>query len=299
MKKMMKNKHYCLLPVALLMILLQVSCGKQGDKNVTVTFVIGDVKLLRDGKEAGPLKLKDILKKGDTVETGEMSEAALQVGTRAVILVNSNSTLTIDTILEKNKDEFFVEKGRAVTTVKKLGRDSEFLMRSNNAFAAVRGTTFSVNAKENVTEIAVDEGNVYVMNIEAEDEKSVEPGKTAVISDIVEMRDVNTLEKLHFDKLKYVPLMDDVGTVSVENLKKKNEIYRESTKKVNEKIEQLSPMTLDQIRKKYGRIDVVTLYNGRTIRGAIISRGATLTMITPGGRVAVPKVKVKNTSVSL
>ncbi len=300
MKKDTKRSIFLILPAVLILsVLLLLCCGRQAEKNVTVTFVIGDVKLMREGKEAAPLKLKDILKKGDTVETGNMSEATLQVGIRAVIMVTSNSTFTVNKVLEENRDEFMVEKGRAVTTVKKLAKGAEYTMKSNNAFAAVRGTTFSVNARDTVTEISVAEGEVLVMKLETEEEKKIEPGKTAVVADLVEVRDANTLEKLYFEKVKEVPVMDNVGSVTEDELEQKSEEYKKATEEVTEKIEQLSPMSLEQIREKYGRVDVVTLYNGRTIRGAVISRGETLTMITPGGRVAVPKVKVKNTSVSM
>jgi len=57
------------------------------------------------------------------------------------------------------------------------------------------------------------------------------------------------------------------------------------------------PRTLDEIRAKYGRIDVIYLYSGEAVRGAIIGRGETLRLVVPGGYRSIPKASVKNTGV--
>jgi hypothetical protein len=51
----------------------------------------------------------------------------------------------------------------------------------------------------------------------------------------------------------------------------------------------LSPFkTEDAIRTEYGRIEVVTLADGRQHRGAVVSVGAVYTIITTEGTVYVP-----------
>jgi hypothetical protein len=52
-------------------------------------------------------------------------------------------------------------------------------------------------------------------------------------------------------------------------------------------------LTLDDIRAKYEWVDQIILYNGKVIRGAIISRGATYEILTTGGVVRVPRNQVK------
>jgi hypothetical protein len=54
------------------------------------------------------------------------------------------------------------------------------------------------------------------------------------------------------------------------------------------------PMTLDSIRKKYGTIDEVLLYSGRTYQGAVISKGDELTMCTVSGVKKIPIREVKS-----
>jgi len=54
-------------------------------------------------------------------------------------------------------------------------------------------------------------------------------------------------------------------------------------------------MSMEEIRSRYGRIDVVTLYSGRVIRGAIVSRGASVGIITPSGMVSIRANEIRQT----
>ncbi|OHD63156.1 MAG: hypothetical protein A2176_11455 [Spirochaetes bacterium RBG_13_51_14] len=52
-------------------------------------------------------------------------------------------------------------------------------------------------------------------------------------------------------------------------------------------------LTLDDIRAQYKWIDQITLYNGRIIKGAIISRGTKYTVITTEGILRIPRKHIK------
>lgn len=56
-------------------------------------------------------------------------------------------------------------------------------------------------------------------------------------------------------------------------------------------VDEAEPSTLQGLKEKYGRIDVITLFTGRVIQGIIKSRGEAYTILTPGG---IMKVKVGN-----
>ena len=53
------------------------------------------------------------------------------------------------------------------------------------------------------------------------------------------------------------------------------------------------PETLDDIRKRFGRLDQLVLYNGTDIRGAILSRGEVYRIYTLRGVIAIPRDKIK------
>lgn len=52
-------------------------------------------------------------------------------------------------------------------------------------------------------------------------------------------------------------------------------------------------MSLDDIRMKYEWVDRITLYNGKIIDGAIITRGETYTVLTTRGIVRIPRNQIK------
>jgi hypothetical protein len=51
------------------------------------------------------------------------------------------------------------------------------------------------------------------------------------------------------------------------------------------------------MKTKYGRIDVITLYSGRTIQGVIISRGESYRVLTTNGPISVNAKDVRRTDV--
>ncbi|MBN2159821.1 MAG: hypothetical protein JW807_10530 [Spirochaetes bacterium] len=52
-------------------------------------------------------------------------------------------------------------------------------------------------------------------------------------------------------------------------------------------------ITLEDIRARYKWVDQIILYNGKIIRGAIISRGASYEILTTRGIVQVPRNQIK------
>lgn len=53
------------------------------------------------------------------------------------------------------------------------------------------------------------------------------------------------------------------------------------------------PSSTEEIRKQYKWVDQIFLYNGRTIEGAIISRGPRYRVLTSTGIVEIPRNQIK------
>jgi hypothetical protein len=57
------------------------------------------------------------------------------------------------------------------------------------------------------------------------------------------------------------------------------------------------PKNLEEIKEVFERIDEVSLYSGKVIKGAIISRGENYSILTTGGVVSVPGSQVRSVKV--
>ena len=57
------------------------------------------------------------------------------------------------------------------------------------------------------------------------------------------------------------------------------------------------PKSIKEIKKAFKRIDSITLFNGRVIEGAIISRGKVFKVLTTDGVIKVREDQIKNVKV--
>ena len=62
-------------------------------------------------------------------------------------------------------------------------------------------------------------------------------------------------------------------------------------------LREAKPKTIERIREVFSRIDEVSLYSGKVIQGAVISRGATYSILTTSGVVNVPESQVRTVKV--
>jgi len=142
----------------------------------------------------------------------------------------------------------------------------------------------------------VSRGEVQVTELATKKTEPVGAGKAADVSETITIRDLTARESLVLSKAEIVAPIEDAQMLSAESLYEKGKSYLPELEKIDMEIEDLSPMTLEKIREKFGRIDAVTLYSGKVYFGAILSRGAAMKMVTPQGAVLIPINKVKNTT---
>lgn len=55
--------------------------------------------------------------------------------------------------------------------------------------------------------------------------------------------------------------------------------------------------TIPEIKEAFNRIDVITLFSGQVIRGAIITTGRTYDVLTPQGMVKISESEVRSIEV--
>ncbi len=279
------------------------SCGKKEEK-AFVSFFAGTAVIERQGEASAPVKVQDQVKDGDIIETGDRSYVIIQTGDGIVIRFDANSRVSFTSISNAKFRELNLDRGKVVSSVSKLARDSEYRVKTPTAVASVRGTEFLTEYDKGKTVVAVGRGKVSVVKTATAEEKFVDTGNTAVVEEsaeaAVEMREISKVEELEISKIQGIPVIDNIEGADAAAIEEKFSDSEDKTEEINEEIEKLlekDSWTLEKIKAKYGRIDVVTLYNGRVIRGAIIGRGGYVKILTPGGVVTVQGKDIRTTGV--
>jgi len=285
--------------VILLVSLISISCGKGKSTDAIVSFYSGTATIQTSNEQPRPIQMQDIVKDGDMISTGDKSSVIVQVGEELVIRFEANTNVVISSIKDIAKREITLEKGRVLSSVSKLKKGNEYSVKTPTAVASVRGTHFLTGYNDGKTVVAVGKGAVSVVKSDNKEEIIVETGKSALVNETIELRELNRVETLELKKLESTPVIVDIEKITLENLKKKFEEASKATEEINKEIESLSGnagMSFDEMKAKYNRIDVVTMYNGKVIKGVIINRGTSLKIITPGGVITVQAKDIQRTA---
>lgn len=129
---------------------------------MVVTFTSGNVKIVRDGKEA-PATIGMIVYQNDLIRT-ENGTLDLQTRTGSAVRVREMTSLTVAKIagVDGGETRINIEQGGMLANVKKASLDESFNVATPTAIAGVRGTSFSVDIDpfEQTSSIKVLDGKV-------------------------------------------------------------------------------------------------------------------------------------------
>ncbi len=151
--------------------------------------VSGTVEVRRSNKgEWKELSQRGLIKTGDVVRTGADGQAEFKWadGTRWKVMPSTEIVVkksTYNMVRKADQSQLMLNSGKVfVRIIKTLQPSSNFEVETPTAVAAVRGTIFSVEVKNGVTEVAVFKGKVKVSsdNEEHHQENIITPGVTAV-----------------------------------------------------------------------------------------------------------------------
>ena len=135
---------------------------KQSYRVIKVENIEGSAALSRDDKVDYLFKGLN-LKARDMVTTATNSAVELLVDSDKHILARENTCFSIESAGNSKKGKLTInlEYGSTLIEIEnKLGKDSEFNVKTPNATASVRGTTFEVSydKEKNETTVVVEEG---------------------------------------------------------------------------------------------------------------------------------------------
>lgn len=280
--------------------IVSMSCGTVKPADAVISFYSGTATIQSINEQLRAMKVQDMVKDGDIIETGDKSSVIVQVGDQLLVRFESNTRVVVTSIKDMAKREISLEKGKVLSSVSKLKKGNEYHVKTPTAVASVRGTEFLTDFADGKTIVAVGKGKVNVVKSETKEEKLVEPGNSVVVDEKVEMRGINRIETLELKKLESTPVVKDIEKMTPEDLNKQYENTVKTDEELNKEIEKLaesSGMSFEDMKTKFQRIDVITMYNGRVIKGVILTRGAYLKILTPGGVVTVQAKDVQRTGV--
>ncbi len=305
MEKIMKTKKIrpagSFLILAICMIVIAISsCSK---KKVGATAIVimtnGTVEKISSQKNTVPLRLKDTLTKGDIVKTGPESFIVIQIGDDILARIQPDSNVEVKTLFDQENTEIFLEKGQIISVVKKFSKENNFNIKTPTALAAVRGTEYSISFYKGRSVLAVKEGKVQLSSLESKGknkELMVETGNTVIISADMAKRPINDFESLEIDKMKNFASItgDDLQNDKVfEDLAKK---AQDDDKRITEEILKRGgpiPATTEEMLKKFGRLNDVTLYSGKRYTGVILEHGEIKKIMTVEGIISVPSKQIR------
>jgi hypothetical protein len=276
-----------------------VSCAKPA-AGPEVIWVVGSVEVKSAAGSTRAAAASEILAQGDTVTTGAESHITIQFSPDIIAKVEENSTLALASLTAQKG--LTLQKGQILSKVAKLGKDESYTVTTPTAVAGVRGTEFSVKTGDAGVAIAVKDGKILVTDPVRKIEKTAETGKTVVLQKgrELEVRPISKIETLEIEKVSVIVPIPGMGAKSDKDIKaiqeklraKEAEIDTQIRKEKGEKDDD-GPMTLEQIKAKYGRIESISLYDGMVYKGAVISRGDMVSIATTTGVVKVPAQKIK------
>jgi hypothetical protein len=276
-----------------------LSCSDFKFNKVFVAFYNGSVTIQKKGILPVQVQIKDQINDDNIIRTGEKSCLVVQSTDGIIIRFEQNTEAQIQSLKNKTKKIINLNNGKILSSISKLKKGEEFSIKTPTTVASVRGTEFLMAFNGKDSTVAVGNGKVSVKRLtESGDEKSVDKGFTATAAgsnSTVRLRNINRIETLELTKFKKTPMVDIIEKKTPEEL---TEIFKETLKcdeQINEEIKENMGLTFEEMRAKYGRIDVLHLYNGTEVEGVIVARGTVYKMVTKTGIVMVDSKDIKGT----
>lgn len=265
--------------------------GQMFQQKGFIAAYTGDASITR-GEEKTEISVKSAVEKGDRISTEESSGLLFHFETGSLVRVLSNTSLVVEET--GSLIRIMLEKGGLISKHDSAKKNIVYEIHTENAVATVKGTRFGVIIKDGITSVIVTEGLVTVRHKSSGEIYTLRQGEACEAGKGITARDMSDAEKLEmeqFDEFDLPVSPDSMSSADLESLNEKLKSHEKKSKAGSGKL------TLDEIKTRYGRIDEVTLYNGKIIKGTIISRGAVIKVLTVNGTVTVQTRDIKGTAI--
>jgi hypothetical protein len=231
---------------------LAVMFSAVGASAVELSFLTGDVKVLRGNVSAGKLTPGFALKENDLVKTGKKSSAKVSYKDGSEIVLSENSSVKIGKISDKGDAPAIVIGGSVSTKFSKIAKDSSGTRKvyTPTTVCAVRGTEFKVIVSDTAaSRVELTEGTLEVYNPEGGN--TIQAG-TSVEADIAAppvKSDKASVDEAEWAAAKESEFDADVPERS-SKFKKQNDGFASRNKSNAQKIEELKREIISEKEKK-------------------------------------------------
>jgi len=147
-----------------------------------VRKLTGTVTYTTLGTEGVPVTEGDFLSPGMSIGTGSNGRVRLERGIEWLVVLPDSRVTFLETPEPGMDTTIKIETGKIGVHVRKQS-DKHFSIEAPQAVAAVKGTTFSVTAKDEESEVAVIEGLVEVTARGTKERRDVRAGERASVRD--------------------------------------------------------------------------------------------------------------------
>ncbi|EQA54467.1 sigma factor regulatory protein, FecR/PupR family [Leptospira kmetyi serovar Malaysia str. Bejo-Iso9] len=224
-----------------------------------VVFVKGEASVMREVETK--LHQGDLLNESDIILTKAGGAVDIGLTDSSVIRVKENSRLILKELRENNGSQIRMNlaAGRLLNVVEKEKKGSNFYVETPSAVAAVRGTSFEVNASESESVVFVAEGAVEVTSLNASKKVYIlEASKLVTVNKDGEVESVD-LSKLNSTLPEYKDMKKNLGTLDSELL---SDVQNLKTAKTEEELSKIYDLSIEHIIMK----------DGRELRGVVVSQ---------------------------
>lgn len=158
------KKIKCFL-IALSLIFVSIP-SLSSDNAASVSFLEGSAFKSKNGKDWKPLSKGDSLRVGDSVKTGTKSRLELTLPDGSKVRFSENTNFKVEASFFKDEARNFGVKmflGKVWAKASKAKKDSRFEVKTANAVAGVKGTTYRIDVQEDTSSLVrVYDGEVVV-----------------------------------------------------------------------------------------------------------------------------------------
>ena len=169
---MLKFTYYFRLCITLLILLLIANVTYAEDFNVTISYLVGTVEFRNPNEDWQIATLNMPLSSGMSIRTRMDSQVELSLPDGSTIKLEENTVFDIKDLQKDIHEEgdlvssFKIWFGKVYSQVERLtNKRSSFEIETPTANAAVRGTSFEMDVTMNETRVFVENGEVWVTDI--------------------------------------------------------------------------------------------------------------------------------------
>ncbi|TGL48975.1 iron dicitrate transport regulator FecR [Leptospira wolffii] len=224
-----------------------------------VVFVIGDVKTHKDAPTQ--LHLGDILSEGDRIVTGKGGAVDIGLTDSSVIRLKENSELILKGLRQTDSSQVRLSlvSGKILNLVEKEKKNSNYFVDTPTVVAAVRGTSFEVNASSTESSVFVVEGSVEVTPLVRDKAQKVLNGGGLIVVTTDESQVSEDAARTKKSLPEYGEMRKNLGGLDKEVLETTQNL---KTAKTEQELEELYDKSIERIIMK----------DGRELRGVVVSQ---------------------------